>query len=105
MKYSIIMTKVGFFLSRTVFFKGGDILGDIPTVLQEIDLSILSNDDCSQFSDFHGTLPNIMVCGRNHEGSPCMVRVCDFGYDFHFSITALFCYFTILKFPKYFSFS
>ena len=63
-------------------------MGDYSTILQEIDVSILSNDDCGEYSNFWGTLPNIMVCVRNHEGSPCMVRICGFGYDFHISITS-----------------
>ena len=63
-------------------------MGDYSTILQEIDVSILSNDDCDLWNDYLETLPNIMVCVRNHEGSPCMVRICDLGYDFHLSITA-----------------
>ena len=51
--------------------------GELPTVLQEIDLSILSNDDCK-----YGTLPNIMVCAENPKGSSCMVRIYYFGMNF-----------------------
>ena len=64
--------KLDFFLSRTVFSGG-----EFPTVLQEIDLSILSNDDCG-----HRTLPNIMVCAKNPKGSSCMVRIYYFGMNF-----------------------
>ena len=58
---------------QELFFSGGEL----PTVLQEIDLSILSNDDCG-----HGTLPNIMVCAKNPKGSPCKVRIYYFGMNF-----------------------
>ena len=61
------------FSLRTVFSGG-----ELPTVLQEIDLSILSNDDCYKYE----TLPNIMVCAKNPKGASCMVRIYQFGMNF-----------------------
>ena len=67
--------KLDFFLSRTVFSGG-----ELPTVLQEIDLSILSNDDCHDYIRFLGTPPpNIMICAKDPEGSICRVRLYYFG--------------------------
>ena len=67
------------FLSRTVFSGG-----ELPTVLQEIDLSIISNDDCGQpgHGHYNRILPNIMVCAKNPKGSSCMVRIYYFGMNF-----------------------
>ena len=67
------------FSLRTVFSGG-----ELPTVLQEIDLSIISNDDCGQpgHGHYNRILPNIMVCAKNPKGASCMVRIYQFGMNF-----------------------